>query len=353
MKNSLNRKCLIGIVILFIGASAVPVMSAEQVNNIYEIPSLTGQPFWEDNFDNYTLGQFLDGDPEDGGWKGWDNNPQFGAYVSDTQNRSTPHSVEIAWFSDVATDLVHEFSGVNQGKWTFIAWQYIPSDFSGNTFLNLLNTYEDGGSHENPHWSNAIRFSSETGNVETWDGLYTLPIVFDQWIEIRIEINFTQDLQWIYYNDGLLVSKSWTAGIAPGGALNLACVDLYADELPSTSVYYDDICLEGEVIPQPELSIEDIAGGFGVSAVIKNTGDGDATDVEWTINLDGGLIILGKETKGTITTIPAGDEETIKSSLIFGIGKPTITITAECYEGASDAQTASGLVILFFVLGVS
>jgi hypothetical protein len=353
MKNSLQRKCLIGIVILFIGASTMPIMSTEQVNTIYEKSDLTGQPFWEDDFDNYTLGQFLDGTPDDGGWKGWDNDPQFGAYVSDTQNRSTPHSVEIAWFTSVAADIVHEFSGVNQGNWVFTAWQYIPGDFSGETNFLLLNTYEDGGPHQNPHWSNALTFSSITDTVYTWQQTSSLPLIYDEWVEIRIEISFPQDLQWIYYGDELLESKSWTAGIEPGGALNLACVDLYAGSVLSTSVYYDDLSLEGDVTPQPELSIEDIAGGFGVSAVIKNTGEGNATDVEWSITLDGGLIILGKETKGTITTIPAGDEETIKSGLIFGIGKPTITITAECFEGASDEETASGLVILFFVLGVT
>lgn len=352
MKNSLKIKCIIGLVILFIGASAVPNMGAEQVNTIYEIPSPIGQPLWEDDFDNYTLGQFLDGDPEDGGWKGWDNDPQFGAYVSDTQSQSTPHSVDIKWDSGFAADLVHEFSGVNQGDWIFTAWQYIPSDFSGETNFLLLNTYEDGGPHENPHWSNALKFSSSTGMVESWESAM-LPLIFDQWVEIRIEISFGQDLQWIYYGDDLLISKSWTAGIAPGGALNLACVDLYAGDVVSTSVYYDDMSLEGDTIPQPELSIEDIAGGFGINAVIKNTGEGDATDVEWSISLDGGLIIIGKETKGTITTIAADDEEAIKSSLIFGIGRATITITAECFEGVSDEETASGLVILFFVLNVS
>jgi len=68
--------------------------------------------------------------------------------------------------------------------------------------------------------------------------------------------------------------------------------------------------------------------------------------VDWSITLEGGLIILGKETTGTVD-IPAGDEVIIKSSLIFGIGNTVITVTANDVE-----ETADGLVLLFFVLGV-
>jgi len=114
----------------------------------------------------------------------------------------------------------------------------------------------------------------------------------------------------------------------------------------------DDISVF-EPSPEPVLEIGEISGGFGVSAVIKNTGDGEATDVNWSITLEGGLIILGKETTGTTASIPAEDEASIKSGLIFGIGKPTITVTAECAEGPSAEGNATGLVILFFVLGVS
>ena len=72
-----------------------------------------------------------------------------------------------------------------------------------------MNSYADGGPY---HWSNAVSFSSDTGNVESWEG-ETLPILFDQWVEIRVEIDFSTDWQEIYYDDDLLVEKSWTEGI--------------------------------------------------------------------------------------------------------------------------------------------
>ena len=102
----------------------------------------------------------------------------------------------------------------------------------------------------------------------------------------------------------------------------------------------------------PELEITTISGGLGVSAGIKNIGNADAIDVNWSITLDGGLILLGKETADTITSIAAEDQATVQSSLIFGIGKTMIIVNAECAEGSSDEKTAEGFVLLFFVLGV-
>lgn len=109
-----------------------------------------------------------------------------------------------------------------------------------------------------------------------------------------------------------------------------------------------------EIPEEPELEIGEITGGLGkIKSSIKNIGTGDATDTEWSIALDGGLIILGKETTGSEETIAPEDEAAIESSFIFGIGKPTITIYAECAEGKSAEGTATATVILFFILGVA
>jgi len=98
------------------------------------------------------------------------------------------------------------------------------------------------------------------------------------------------------------------------------------------------------------LEIGNITGGLlTVSTVIKNTGGVDATSVDWDITLAGGLIILGKETSGSILSLPAGDEKTISSSLILGFGKTVITATAECDE-SSDTAERDAFVFLFFIL---
>ncbi len=98
------------------------------------------------------------------------------------------------------------------------------------------------------------------------------------------------------------------------------------------------------------LEISNITGGlFKITAVIKNIGGADATMVDWSIILDGGFILLGKETSDSIVNIPAGDEVTISSGLIFGFGKTVVTVTAECAEGSSDTKTQDAFVLLFFI----
>ena len=72
--------------------------------------------------------------------------------------------------------------------------------------------------------------------------------------------------------------------------------------------------------------------------------------VNWSFSLDGGNILLGKETTGFILSLPAGDEKEISSRLILGFGKTVITATAECAEGSSDTKTRDAFVFLPFIL---
>ena len=97
----------------------------------------------------------------------------------------------------------------------------------------------------------------------------------------------------------------------------------------------------------PEISIATISGGFGVSAEIENAGTADATNVQWSIDLEGGLVIVGSHADGTISTLAAGASQKVKIGFVLGIGGVTITATA---DGAT--KTASGTVLGPFVIGV-
>src|SRR5512136_711755 len=101
MERIFKRKIVvIGAFFLFLGASVTLGVSART---------------WADNFDSYTNGQFLDGGSDDGGWKGSDNTPSSGAYITNVQSYSSPNSVDISG----ATDLVHEYTGYTTGKWIY------------------------------------------------------------------------------------------------------------------------------------------------------------------------------------------------------------------------------------------
>jgi len=98
----------------------------------------------------------------------------------------------------------------------------------------------------------------------------------------------------------------------------------------------------------PEVSVKTISGGFGVSAEIENVGTADATNVQWSIDLEGGLVIVGSHADGTISTLAPGASQTVKIGLVLGFGGVTITASA-----SGSTKTASGTVLGPFVIGVS
>jgi hypothetical protein len=98
-----------------------------------------------------------------------------------------------------------------------------------------------------------------------------------------------------------------------------------------------------------ELEIGNITGGlFKVKATIKNVGFVDADHVEWTMTLVGGAFI-GKEAGGTILAIGAGEERTVSSGTIIGLGKTVITVTATC-TGSSATKDQNATILLFFII---
>jgi len=147
------------------------------------------------------------------------------------------------------------------------------------------------------------------------------------------------------YQSGTTVNASHTWTVGGDYEIKVKAKDIYLDE----SSWSEPLIIHiiGAIV-----EIERIAGGFGVSAVIKNAGGVEATSVDWSISLDGGLILLGKNKTGTIPSLVSGASETV-SSFVFGFGKPTITVSVACAEGSSDEKNTSGLVILFFVLAAS
>jgi hypothetical protein len=91
----------------------------------------------------------------------------------------------------------------------------------------------------------------------------------------------------------------------------------------------------------------EINGGFRVSADITNKGTAAAYDVNWSIDLDGGLILAGGHTEDVINELAPGDSKTIRQTVLYGIGRTTITVTA------GDAiKRATGFILGPLLLGV-
>jgi hypothetical protein len=204
---------------------------------------------WTDNFDSYVTGTGLHGQ---GGWHGWDGSSGADAIVTDVMALSSPNSVNISGPSD----MVHEY-GESTGLWVFTAWQYIPSDFSGQSYFLLLNTYNDFGPY---NWSCQVSFNS-VGNVVTSDPEgATLPMITGQWVEIRVEIDLDVNMQTFYYGGQLLYQKSWTEGMSGGGADYFGAVDLFANA--ASAIYYDDLSLMPPATPARTTTWGQVKGLF-------------------------------------------------------------------------------------------
>ena len=121
-----------------------------------------------------------------------------------------------------------------------IANQTLPQ---GNVYFIMLSDYTDGAGDDNL-WAVQLRFDIDQYIVESEFDNKTLPLITDNWVEIRIYIDPGYDWMEVYYNGELLVEKKWSAGPdnEGNGIVNLSAVDLFSDS--SKSVYFDDFCLE-------------------------------------------------------------------------------------------------------------
>ena len=169
--------------------------------------TLQASQFVED-FESYDTFEPL---PDQSTWEAWGARAAGDFYATDARSRGGTASVVI----DEDDDAVHRFGGYTEGIWEIVAWQYIPPGMTDTQYFILLNTYP---ANELSDWSLQIECDGALGVIRDSDGVSTLPMTKGQWCEIKVVIDLDQDVQSVYYDGQLLVTKSWTAGIEPGGA---------------------------------------------------------------------------------------------------------------------------------------
>jgi hypothetical protein len=240
-------------------------------------PCAGGEPpsqGWSDNFDSYENGTVM---YNVGGWSGWDDNPAAAGIITNLQSRSAPHSI----MANDTVDAVHPLSGFEGGKWIITAWQYLPSNLSGMSYF-VVNSYYSP--NDTAFWVVELHFDPVTGKVN--DALrdqsasQTVPIVFDQWVEIRIEADLTGGLGTIaqYYNGQLVFAGDWIAGAI--GQLAIGNIDLYAPH--GTPVFYDDISVvPDEDVEEPSTPVRPLFAGLAYGDQRTRTTSLQGDPVTW------------------------------------------------------------------------
>ena len=100
--------------------------------------------------------------------------------------------------------------------------------------------------------------------------------------------------------------------------------------------------------PQPAFSIT-VTGGKGINVTVKNVGEGNATNIAYSVKITGGFWVKTRDFSGTQAALAAGSSFSFKEK-VMGIGLgilkkypiPTITVSLTCAENvtASAAVTA-------------
>lgn len=124
---------------------------------------------------------------------------------------------------------------------------------------------------------------------------------------------------------------------------------LVVNTIQSVSSNHDMVIEKQEISENENLEIEVINGGIGISAIIRNNGNEDVENLDWSIALTEGLILIGKNKEGVLPKIRANDSEIIELPFVFGIGKSTVTVTLDPGTGQIVTKKVRAKIRCIFV----
>jgi PKD repeat protein len=174
-----------------------------------------------------------------------------------------------------------------------------------------------------------------------------------QFTDLSVAENTTiASWQWDFNDDGTIdaddQNPSWTYNETGTYTVSLTVSDGHLSDT-ETKEHYITVLPAGSSI----LEIGNISGGmFRIGAKIFNKGTVNVTSVNWSITVDGKLVVLGKTESGMILSIPAGGSTVISVFPVIGFGKIIITITIEGPDGLPISKTVTGTLLFIFVLGI-
>ncbi|MFO8132992.1 MAG: hypothetical protein R6U10_03530 [Thermoplasmatota archaeon] len=86
-------------------------------------------------------------------------------------------------------------------------------------------------------------------------------------------------------------------------------------------------CMETSGGNDAVVVVEAVTGGYGLAVTVANEGPADAEAVTWNIDIQGSLWPSGYAA-GTIASLPAGEQTTVRSAFFLGLGPADIMVRA-------------------------
>ena len=151
-----------------------------------------------------------------------------GGIAPDAVAYSAPHSLEIVGNRD---DLVPNWPPQTSGQWTLKVMQYCPSNVpaAGQMYFGVLSAYDSAG--QSSTWIGSLMANFETGKAYCNEAPgVQVDLVYDDWAQLRVEIDLYSQVAHFYYNDVYLATRP---------ATSIAGVDIWPDA-NITTVYFDD-----------------------------------------------------------------------------------------------------------------
>jgi len=166
--------------------------------------------------------------------------------------------------SNATSDAVLEFSDITSGMYELNFYVYQPSSTTNDPispaggYYNLLQQYDAVAGTAT--WAMEMYFMDQsqmdvlgyTGLLVAGGGVnITFNTIYDQWVEVKHEINLDDDIISVYYDGNLLNTWQYSLQASGGiGVAELAAIDLYAACAPqnisavcSPETYFDDFAL--------------------------------------------------------------------------------------------------------------
>ncbi len=207
--------------------------------------------------------------------------------------------------------------------------------------------------------------ATRPGPIIVNDTTYTLDVTGVTTIPLVTPVNLSghEDLwvavEWTQYEPGPGVYYAWLdtgTGPAVDGKGDWYYLNNAWGEIQTGGPDYDGNWGIGAIVEGAglaELSIGNIKGPMGIKADVSNIGVNDANNVQWSIEVTGGLLkMVNKTATGTAATLAAGASIPASLGTFIGFGKISIVITATAQNANDVSATKSAFLLGPFVIGI-